>query len=233
MKKVAFLLIMFVSALSSYGQAAQLSPGSIQIPQVSGTNSVANPTNGMLIYNISDQSLYYRKESEWVKINNTLNSTVASTTNIYYKITTSGSNPAVPGEITTGPHTGQTKINYLDYDLSSTVEATGAGAGSGKTIVSPVTISRPRGPNSIPFLRAIATGKSFDTIEFLFYNDSDQLFYSIKLTAVFVKKIGKSEFDGSETDSFIFQKIGWKDYSQSPAVVGTFDLVAYTFTSTY
>lgn len=231
MKKVAILLLMLTSGLSTFGQAAQLSPNSIQIPQVNGTNSVANPANGMLIYNLSDHSLYYRKQSEWVKINNNTNNVVTNPI-IYYTITTSGNTPPVPGEITTGNHIGQTRVDFVDYDFTLNYDPTSAGGGgSGKAIISPVKISKPRGPNSIPFFKMLAKGMHFDTMEFLFYNTNDQLYYSVKLSTVFVTKIEKSELEGVDTIELKSLKMGWKDYSGN--VVGTFDITLNSFTDTY
>lgn len=228
MKKVAILLLMLVSGLSTFGQASQLAPNSIQIPQVNGTNSVQSPANGMLIYNLSDHSLYYRKQSEWVKINNNVNN-VASNPVIYYTITAT---PAIPGEITTGIHAGQTKVDFVDYDLTLNYDPTG-GAGSGKAIISPVRISKPRGPNSIPFFKTLAKGTHFDTMEFLFYDTNDLLYYSIKLSIVFVNKIEKSELEGVDSIELKGKKIGWKDFTKNPAVVGTFDTTLNSFTDTY
>ncbi|HEY1054102.1 MAG TPA: type VI secretion system tube protein Hcp [Emticicia sp.] len=231
MKKLAILLLMFVSGLHTFGQAAQLSPNSIQIPQVNGTNSVANPANGMLIYNLSDHSLYYRKQSEWVKINNNTNNVVANPT-IYYTITSSGNAPAVPGEITSGIHAGQTKVDYVDYNFTLNYDPTNAGgAGSGKAVISPVKISKPRGANSIPFFKVLTKGLHFDTMEFLFYDASDQLYYSVKLSSVFVSKIEKSELEGVDTIELKSLKMGWKDYPRN--VFGTFDITMNSFTDTY
>jgi type VI protein secretion system component Hcp len=229
MKNLAVLFLMCISGLSAFGQASQLSPNSIQIPQVSGTNSIANPANGMLIYNLSDHSLYFRKENEWVKINNTTNN-VTGTPVIYYTTT---SNPAIPGEITNGTHAGQTKVNYLDYDLTLNYDPATGGTGSGKAILSSINFSKSRGPNSIPFFKTLATGTHFDTMEFLFYDTNDVLYYSIKLSVVFINKIQKSELEGVDTIELKCVKIGWKDYTTNPAVIASFDAKMNIFSATY
>lgn len=230
MKKVAVLLLMFISGLGVFGQASTLLPNSIQLPQVNGTSSVDSAKNGMLIYNTPDQSLYYRKASEWAKISNTTNNSVVSTTTIYYKVI---SNPSIPGEITQGPHNGQTLIKSLDYTAESQISIMQGGVNQSAVNPSPVTFTKSRGPNFLSFMRNMVTKMPMTSVEFLFYNETDQLYFSIKLTSVFVERIDKLESDDTEKISLFYTKIGWRDSSGAPTIQGTFDAAANTWSSTY
>ena len=99
MKKIALLLALF-SNLTLYAQNAQIFPNSVQIPNVNGTNAVVNPVQGMVVYNLQDQNLYYRKSSQWINLTNTI-ATVSTATSIYYTITNTNVNYSFGGEITT------------------------------------------------------------------------------------------------------------------------------------
>lgn len=230
MKKVSIILLLFVSGLQAIGQSAQILPNSIQLPQVNGTSSVDSAKNGMIVFNTPDQSLYYRKENEWAKLNNAINNTVAApTTKIYYKITAT---PTVAGEITEGNHAGQTEIKYLDYNSTADFSATGTNP-PGRTVPSMLTFLKSRGLNFHAFMRTMVTGNHFTSLEFFFYDETDHIISSIKLSDVFVVKVQRVEPEGAESISLVYLKIGWRDFVPSQAVSGTFDVKLNSWNAVY
>lgn len=238
MKKTIALVSMLLFSNIIFGQFGQINPNSLQVPKVNGTNSVISPTQGMVVFNTIDQSLYYRNAGGWVNLSN---SVVANPTapNVYYKITDS-TNP-IPGEITTGPaiHIGETQALTFNYGGVTNTNIGTGGASVGRVVVSPATFSKLRGSSSIPLWKLISTGSNIDTIEFKYYNSSDVLYYSVKFTNAFLTQITNSAPDQQggyntlENLSIVFQKIGWKDYTTTPNPVGTFDVTTNTFSSTY
>ncbi len=228
MKKVAVFLLMFISGLSASGQSSVMLPNTILLPQANGVESIDSAKVGMLMYNTVDQSLYYRRENEWIKLSNTINNAVTEPTQkIYYTATAS---PAINGEITEGHHAGQTAIKFLDYNNFVNYSTSGT---PGEKTLSPITFLKARGLNDFLFMRAFLIGASITSMEFLFYDETDRLVFSIKISGVFVVKIQRAEPDGAESISVIYKKIAWKDSSVTPSVSGSFDITTNTYNFTY
>ena len=239
MKKNVLLLFVFVSMNSVFAQNGQITPNAIKVPTANGTQSVASPSQGMVVYNQPDQSLYYRNSAEWVNLNSVAAAT-PNAPNIYYTITST--NPVIAGEITTGTHAGQSKVLSLNYAISvaTTIGSSSGGAGAAKPVVAPLTFTKLRGISSLGFLEKMTRGGNIATIEFKYYDANDVLYYSVKLTTAFITKIDNSApdspggFGSMETISMVSLAIGWKNYiPATPVSQGTYNPTTNVFTTTY
>jgi Head domain of trimeric autotransporter adhesin/Chaperone of endosialidase len=68
-KKPVILLLVLLFTLRSYSQSTTITPGTI-LPQLttSQRTSLSNPVNGMLVFDISTQSYWFRQNSIWAEL---------------------------------------------------------------------------------------------------------------------------------------------------------------------
>ena len=235
MKTFILHSIILLCAFNAFAQSGQINPTSIQIPNVKGISNVPTPTSGMVIYNTQDQNLYLRNKADWVNLNNN-NASTATAPSIYYTITPSS---AIPAEISSGIHTGETRALSL-VNSATLFISTAGGAGAGKVSYDSLVFAKIRGISSILIWKALSTGIHLASVEFKFYDASDVIYYSIKLTDCIVVRIINSApelpggFNAFETIALKpADKISWKDYITVPATVGTFSIKTNTWTATY
>ena len=236
MKTFILHSIILLCAFSAFAQSGQINSTSIQIPNVNGISNVPTPASGMVIYNTQDQNLYLRNKADWVNLNNNSAST-ATAPNIYYTITPSS---AIPAEISLGIHAGETRALSLENSATLFISTATGGGSTGKASYDSLVFTKIRGMSSISMWKALSTGIHLTTAEFKFYDASDVLYYSIKLTDCIIVRIKNSApelpggFNAFETIALKpADKISWKDYTTVPATVGTFSIKANTWTATY
>lgn len=237
MKTFILHSITLLCAFNDFAQSGQINPTSIQIPNVNGINNVSTPASGMVIYNTQDQNLYLRNKADWVNLNKNAAST-ATAPSIYYTITPSS---AIPAEISSGVHAGETQALSLENSATLFISTAGGGGGVGKVSYDSLVFTKIRGLSSISMWKALSTGIHLATAEFKFYDASDVVYYSIKLSDCIVIRIKNSApelpggFNAIETIALKpADKISWKDYTVTPTpTVGTFSIKTNTWTATY
>lgn len=183
MKKVLTFLLGIFMNLSLSGQSTLLSSTNLQVPNVENLSSVASPKPGMVVYNEVDGSFYTRNDVQWQKLQTVSNATTAPMIEqIYLQLT------GVPGDITTGRHSGQSLVFDISHSITNSTSLHG-GSRAGTAAGFDITITKARGNSSTTLKRSVVLSQFLPSASLLFYDSEGTLYYRIEMEKVIIKSI--------------------------------------------
>lgn len=138
-------------------------------------------------------------------------------------------------ENTTGVHLQETKILAIEEGIVGPPPATGGG-GTGKATAGDFLLKKSMSMVSNKIIKYLAAAQHIPYVEILFYDNTDVLFYKIRIQDVLFNKYTTlvPECNGC---SNIFDQVGlsgtaiiWTNYMTTPNAVTTWNITANTIT---
>ncbi|MFC3809346.1 type VI secretion system tube protein Hcp [Lacihabitans lacunae] len=203
------LAIFMALNFTAFSQNITLSPDVLTLPNVNNTNQVTNPTSGAVVYNATDNNIYYKDNVAWKNLTNAVVEPTEPVSVFLY----SASGDLTPDEIQEEGHRSEIKLTSIDFGLENNINigSVTGGGGAGKATFKEVSFTLTENLCILDLAKMLAKGTHTDYLEIRFYRNSVEspplLFLTAKLGLVMVQDLNTSISlgDGSVKTDVVIQ----------------------------
>jgi type VI protein secretion system component Hcp len=189
MKNKTLLIFLLISSLSSFSQNLTLSPNTLTLPNIPNPSKISNPDKGAVVYNSTDNKVYYKDNVGWKNLSTT--SIEAVNPNPISVYLYSESPQITPDEFQELGRRKEIRLESADFGSETRVSWDGPGAPTtGRAYFKEITIKLSANPSIPDFFQFLVTGAHLEKIELRYYITrgamAPELLMTVKLGTVFI-----------------------------------------------